>query len=136
MFHQDPQLRYVYPHTYHKKGEPVRPYPSSAARAELERATSYRAAQLSGQIERDNIAVLLTVPTGVVAFNIQGMTLHSALVLGTTNAGCQPLAQDKLNTLRTKLSHLQLLIIDKDSMVPGGVRHVADTHASAAAERC
>ena len=29
----------------------------------------------------------------------------------------QPLSQDKLNTLRTKLSNLQLLIIDEVSMV-------------------
>ena len=55
--------------------------------------------------------------TGVAAFNIQGKTVHSALLLGTSNVTTQPLTQDKLNTLRTKLSNLQLLIIDELPMV-------------------
>ena len=37
------------------------------------------------------------------------MTLHSALLLGTSNFMTQ---QDKHNTFRTKLSDLQLLIIE------------------------
>ena len=57
--------------------------------------------------------VLLTAPTGVAAFNIQGMTLHSALLLGTTKFSSQPLTHDKL----MKLANLQLLIIDEISMV-------------------
>lgn len=61
--------------------------------------------------------MLLTAPTGVAAFNIQGMTVHSALLLSTSKFGNQPLTHDKLNTLRTKLSNLQLLIIDEISMV-------------------
>ena len=61
--------------------------------------------------------MLLIAPTGVDAFNIQGMTVYSALLLGTSKFTTQPLTQDKLNTLRTKLSSLQLLIIDEISMV-------------------
>ena len=38
--------------------------------------------RLSGQIEPGQVTVLLTAPTGVAAFNIGGMTLHSALLLG------------------------------------------------------
>ena len=45
------------------------------------------------------------------------MTVHSALLLGTSKFTTQPLTQDKLNTLRTKLSNLQLLIIDEISLV-------------------
>ena len=60
--------------------------------------------------------VLLTAPTGV-AFNLQGMTVHSALLLGTSKFTTQPLTQDKLNNLKTKLSNLHLLIIDEISMV-------------------
>ena len=45
------------------------------------------------------------------------MTIHSALLLGTSKFSSQPLTQDKLNTLRTKLSNLQLLIVDEISMV-------------------
>ena len=73
--------------------------------------------RLSGQVEPEDVTVLLTAPTGVAAFNIQGMTVHSALLLGTSKFTTQPLTQDKLNTLRTKLSNLQLLIIDEVSMV-------------------
>ena len=62
--------------------------------------------------------VLLTAPTGVAAFNIDGMTLHSALLLGCTKySGFQPLSHDRLNSLRTKLSHLMFVIIDEVSMV-------------------
>ena len=74
--------------------------------------------RLSGTFEPDDIAVLLTAPTGVAAFNINGVTLHSALLLGRSKyGGFQPLNNYKLNTLRSKLSHLTLLIIDEVSMV-------------------
>ena len=73
--------------------------------------------RLSGQVQPEDVVVLLTAPTGVAAFNIQGMTLHSALLLGTTKFSSQPLTHDKLNTLRMRLANLQLLIIDKISMV-------------------
>ena len=73
--------------------------------------------RLSGQVQPEDVVVLLTVPTGVTAFNIQGMTLHSALLLGTTKFSSQPLTHDKLNTLRMKLANLQFLIIDEISMV-------------------
>ena len=72
----------------------------------------------SGSFEPDDVVVLLTAPTGVAAFNISGMTLHSALLLGTSKyTGFQPLSHDKLNTLRTKLSKLALIIVDEVSMV-------------------
>ena len=61
---------------------------------------------------------LLTAPTGVAAFNINGMTLHSAFLLGTAKYSLsQALNHDKLNTLRGTLSNLKLLIIDEISMV-------------------
>ena len=70
--------------------------------------------KLSGSFD---VMVLLTTPTGVAAFNISGMTLHSALLLGTSKyTGFQPLDHDKLN-LRTKLSNLTLIIVDEVSMV-------------------
>ena len=73
--------------------------------------------RLSGKVQPDDVTVLLTAPTGVAAFNIEGMTLHSVLFLGTSHTSHQPLTQDKLNTLRRTLSKLQLLIIDEVSMV-------------------
>ena len=38
--------------------------------------------KLSGTFEPDDIIVLVTAPTGVAAFNIDGMTLHSAVLFG------------------------------------------------------
>ena len=62
--------------------------------------------------------MLLTAPTGVAAFNINGMTLHSALLLGRSKySGFQPLSHERLNSLRSKLSRLMLVIIDEVSMV-------------------
>ena len=72
----------------------------------------------SGYFEPDDVVVLLTAPTGVAAFNINGMTLHSAFSLGTSKyGGIQCLKEDKSNTLHNKLGRLQLLIIDEVSMV-------------------
>ena len=81
--------------------------------------TSLKLLRLSNTIEPDDVIVLLTAPTGVAAFNINGMTLHSAFLLGRSKHNAfQPLSHDRLNTLRTKLSHLVLvIIIDEVSMV-------------------
>ena len=74
--------------------------------------------KLSGIFEPDDVIVLLTALTGVAAFNINGMTLHSALLLGCNRyTGFQPLSNDRLTTLRCKLSKLMLIIIDEVSMV-------------------
>ena len=73
--------------------------------------------RLSRQFEPEDILVLLTAPTGIAAMNINGMTIHSALLPGTSKNSFQALSQEKLNTLRLKLSNLKLLIIDEVSMV-------------------
>ena len=83
--------------------------------------------KLSGTFEPDDVIVLLIAPTGVAAFNINGMTLHAAFLLGTSKyTGFQPLNHDKLSTLRTKLSKLALVIIDKVSMV--GANMLSEIH--------
>ena len=46
--------------------------------------------RLSGQVQLEDVVVLPTAPTGVAAFNIQGMTLYSALLLCTTNSVLNP----------------------------------------------
>ena len=74
---------------------------------------------LSNTIKPSDLTVLLTAPTGVAAFNIEGMTIHSALLLHTQK-GSKDIGQlsfDKLNSLRSKLENLNLLIIDEVSMV-------------------
>lgn len=109
-----------------KTGQPVKPYriflsgPGGVGKSyviSLIHRDTVKLLRLSGQVAPDDVTTLLTAPTGVAAFNIQGMTLHSAFLLGTSNFTSQSLTQDKLNTLRTKLSNLQLLIIDEISMV-------------------
>ena len=70
--------------------------------------------KLSGIFQPYDVIVLLTAPTGVSAFNINGMTLHLALLLGQNKySGFQPLSHE----LRTNLSRLMLLIVDEVSMV-------------------
>lgn len=68
--------------------------------------------------------VLLLAPTGTAAFNIEGATIHSALLFSLQRPStskrsnyANPLSDDKRNTLRIKLSQLKFLIIDEISMV-------------------
>ena len=63
--------------------------------------------------------VLLVAPTGKAAFNIGGLTLHSAFSLPVNQfSGEMPdLNANVCNTLRTRLIQLKLLIIDEVSMV-------------------
>ncbi len=110
-----------------KAGKPIEPYrvfvsgPGGVGKThviKLIQSDTIKLLRLSGTIEPDDVTVLLTAPTGVAAFIIGGMTLHSALVLGTSKyGGFQPLSHDRLNSLRSKLSKLALLIIDEISMV-------------------
>ena len=75
---------------------------------------------LSGHFEPDELPILLTAFTGTAAFGIEGMTVHSALGLscGPNNkAQYQPPSSDRLNTLRSRLGKLKLLVIDEVSMV-------------------
>ncbi|CAH1276883.1 PIF1 [Branchiostoma lanceolatum] len=73
---------------------------------------------LSGRyFDPNDLPVLLTAFTGTAAFGINGMTLHSALCLGCGGKEYQPLSSDKLNTLRSRLGKLKLLIVDEVSMV-------------------
>ena len=110
-----------------KQGKPIEPYrvflsgPGGVGKShviKLIHSDTVKFLKQSGTFEPDDVIVLLTAPTGVAAFNIDGMTLHSALLLGTSKyTGFQPLNHDKLNTLRAKLSKLALIIIDEVSMV-------------------
>ena len=110
-----------------KHGKPIEPYrvfvsgPGGVGKSHVIRlihSDTIKFLRLSDIFEPDDVIVLRTAPTGVAAFNIDGMTLHSALSLGTSKyTGFQPLGHDKLNTLRTKLSKLALIIIDEVSMV-------------------
>lgn len=75
---------------------------------------------LSGHFEPDELAVLLTAFTGTAESGIDGMTLHSALSfnVGPKNKkDYQPASSDNLNTLRSRLEKMKLLIIDEVFMI-------------------
>lgn len=66
----------------------------------------------------DDLSVLFTAPTGAAAFNINKLTIHSALgIFKTLSADHAILSEDKKNSLRSKLKNLQILVIDEISMV-------------------
>ncbi|XP_019628628.1 PREDICTED: uncharacterized protein LOC109473188 [Branchiostoma belcheri] len=78
-----------------------------------------RLLRLAHCFEPEDVIVILTAFTGVAAFNINGLTLHSAFLLETINkrGDYRALGSDRLNTLRSRLSKLRLLVIDEVSMV-------------------
>ena len=110
-----------------KQGKSVEPYrvfmsgPGGVGKShviKLIHSYTIKLLRLSGSFEPDDVIVLLTAPTSAAAFIISGMTLHSALLLGTSKfGGFQTLNHDRLNSLRSKLSRLALLMIDEVSMV-------------------
>ena len=68
----------------------------------------------------DEIFCAVSAPTGSAAYNIKGSTLHSAFSLPLVKSKTKPymrLSDEKLNSLKIKLSNLQILIIDEVSMV-------------------
>ena len=124
MFHRDWYKKTV---LALKQSKPVEPYhvflsgPGGVGKShviKLVHSDTLKLLKLSGAFEPDDVIALLTAPTGVAAFNINGMTLHSVFLLGRSKySGFQPLSHDRLNTLRTKLSRLMFVIIDEVSMV-------------------
>jgi len=66
-------------------------------------------------------ATMTTDPTGVAAFNIQGVTLHRALCLPVEHRSTSRytlLSAEKLSILRQFWNEVNTLIIDEISMVP------------------
>ena len=60
---------------------------------------------------------LLTATTGIAAFHIGGITLHSALHLPVQKHNCNDLRGQSLATLQNKLKHIRYLIVDEVSML-------------------
>ncbi|XP_029910642.1 uncharacterized protein LOC115361416 [Myripristis murdjan] len=106
-----------------KNPEPLRVFVTGGAgtgKSHLIRAIQYEAARLLSTLcdQPDDICVLLTAPTGIAAYNLNAATIHHTLSIGKqASLPYTPLGEDKLNSLRAKLSHLQILIIDEISMV-------------------
>lgn len=66
----------------------------------------------------ENPRILLTAPTGLAAFNIDGVTLHSGFALPINQGGSHfgELNSDTLNKYHSKFMNLKLIIIDEISM--------------------
>ena len=72
------------------------------------------------QIQADDVPILLTAATDVAAYNINGITIHSAIMLNdrkTVSTTYYGLGADTLNTLQTHLEQLMVVIIDEISMI-------------------
>ncbi len=106
-----------------KNPEPLHVFVTGGAgtgKSHLIRAIQYEAGRLLSTVchQPDDICVLLTAPTGIAAYNLNAATIHHTLSIGKhASLPYTPLGEDKLNSLRAKLSHLQILIIDEISMV-------------------
>ncbi|XP_002733238.1 uncharacterized protein LOC100378309, partial [Saccoglossus kowalevskii] len=93
---------------------------AGTGKSHLIKAIYYEASRiLAHTVPRpDDISVLLTAPTGVAAFNIDALTIHSTFAIAVdAKLPYQPLGEEKINTIRSKLANLQILIIDEISMV-------------------
>src|SRR2546421_8582995 len=62
--------------------------------------------------------ITVLAPTGVVAFNINGITIHSGLSIPIVNdANCLDISGERLKQLQDKLKDISYIIIDEKSMV-------------------
>ena len=68
-------------------------------------------------VQGDDVTCLLCAPTGTSAFNIDGMTIHSAFLFPVAMKQYRNLSAETVNILRNKLQKLKVLIIDEISMV-------------------
>nr|XP_054593309.1 uncharacterized protein LOC107395497 [Nothobranchius furzeri] len=93
---------------------------AGTGKSHLVKAVSYETTRILSRLSNypEYIHVLLTAPTGVAALNINATTIHNSFAIGNNiSLPYQPLREEKINTLRATLKHLQILIIDEISMV-------------------
>ena len=105
------------------KSEPFHIFVTGGAgtgKSHLVKCIYYEGTRILGRMlhNPDDIPILKIAPTGVAAFNINGSTIHSALSIPLQiQLPYQPLSEEKISTLRNKLAHIQVIIIDEISMV-------------------
>ncbi|XP_052690977.1 uncharacterized protein LOC128168860 [Crassostrea angulata] len=93
---------------------------AGTGKSHLIKAIHFEASRLLGKTlpTPNAISILLTAFTGTAAFNIGGSTIHH--VFSLTKAlpiPYEPLKEQTLNAIRSKLENVQILIIDEVSMV-------------------
>ena len=69
----------------------------------------------------DDVKVIKVAPTGKAAYNIKGNTVHSAFQIPAKRWEYCSLDSDRLNTIRSKLRNLKVIIFDEISMVGCGM---------------
>ena len=112
-----------------KQNKPIKPYclflsgPGGVGKSHVLKfihTDTVKLLQCAQQITAEDVPILLTAATGVVAHNINGITGHSAFLLNDrklTNSTYYGLGADNLNTLQLHLEQLMVVIIDEISMI-------------------
>lgn len=93
---------------------------AGTGKSHLIKAMYYESCRLLSQLSDnpDDRNVILCASTGVAAYNIGAATIHNTFSIGANvKLPYQPLSDDKINSLRSKMACLQILIIDEISMV-------------------
>ena len=112
-----------------KQNKPVKPYclflsgPGGVGKSHVVRlihTDTIKLLQCAQQITAEDVPILLTAATGVVAHNIDGIMIHSAFLLNdrrSSHSTYYGLGADTLNTLQLHLEQLMVVIIDEISMI-------------------
>ncbi|XP_062593070.1 uncharacterized protein LOC134254555, partial [Saccostrea cucullata] len=106
-----------------KKIEPLHIFVTGGAgtgKSHLIKTIQYEASRLLEKTisSPSDLSVLLTAFTGTAAFNIGGSTIHHAFSLNKAlRIPYEPLQEQSLSAMRSRLASLQILIIDEVSMV-------------------
>ena len=93
---------------------------AGTGKSHLIKTIHYEASRLLGRTlpSPSDISVILTAFTGTAAFNIGGSTIHHVFSLTKSlPIPYEPLKEQTLNGIRSKLEHLEILVIDEVSMV-------------------
>nr|XP_022300726.1 uncharacterized protein LOC111108932 [Crassostrea virginica] len=93
---------------------------AGTGKSHLIKSIHYEASRLLGRTlpSPSDISVILTAFTGTAAFNIGGNTIHHVFSLAKSlPIPYEPLKEQSLNGIRSRLEHLQILVIDEVSMV-------------------
>ena len=75
--------------------------------------------QQTMNVDRDQPLVLLTAPTGLAAFNIGGITLHSTFMFNSHNNSSEVVDLEKKSTMQIKLNNIALCVIDESARTFG-----------------
>ena len=80
-------------------------------------------------VDIDMLRVLLVAPTGKAAFNIGGLTVHSAVSIKPNfvkSSDYPPLSNSALSTFQSKFGNLKLLVVDEISMLGSQLLNVLE----------